>query len=44
MTAKGTTADTKATSGKELLGPMDPKLDREVREKLITARVLLLRD
>jgi predicted metal-dependent peptidase len=27
---------------KDLLGPMDPKLDREVREKLITARVGLL--
>ena len=27
---------------KDLCGPMDPKLDREVREKLITARVGLL--
>jgi predicted metal-dependent peptidase len=27
---------------KNLIGPMDPKLDREVREKLITARVGLL--
>ena len=27
---------------KDLLGPMDPKVDREVREKLITARVGLL--
>jgi predicted metal-dependent peptidase len=27
---------------KDLVGPMDPKLDREVREKLITARVGLL--
>jgi len=27
---------------KDLIGPMDPKLDREVREKLITARVGLL--
>jgi len=42
MSAKGTTADTKGATGKELLGPMDPKLDREVREKLITARVGLL--
>ena len=27
---------------KDLIGPMDPKLDREVREKLVTARVGLL--
>ena len=27
---------------KDLIGPMDPKLDREIREKLITARVGLL--
>ncbi len=27
---------------KDLCGPMDPRLDREVREKLITARVGLL--
>jgi predicted metal-dependent peptidase len=27
---------------KNLIGPMDPKLDREIREKLITARVGLL--
>ena len=27
---------------KDLIGPMDPKVDREVREKLITARVGLL--
>jgi len=27
---------------KDLIGPMDPKLDRDVREKLITARVGLL--
>ena len=39
MSAKGTTADTKGLKGKDLLGTMDPKLDREVREKLITARV-----
>lgn len=42
MSTKGTTADVKDVSGKDLLGPMDPKLDREVREKLITARVGLL--
>ena len=42
MSTKGTTADVKDISGKDLLGPMDPKLDREVREKLITARVGLL--
>jgi len=43
MSAKGTTADTKEKDQfKDLLGPMDPKLDREVREKLITARVGLL--
>jgi predicted metal-dependent peptidase len=43
MSAKGTTADTKEKDKfKDLLGSMDPKLDREVREKLITARVGLL--
>jgi predicted metal-dependent peptidase len=43
MATKGTTADTKdANKFKDLLGPMDPKLDAEVREKLITARVGLL--
>jgi len=43
MTAKGTTADTKDSSKfKDLLGPTDPKLDAQVREKLITARVGLL--
>jgi len=39
----GTTADSKeADKFKNLLGKMDPKLDREVRELLITARVGLL--
>jgi len=39
----GTTADSKENDKfKNLLGPMEPKLDREVREKLITARVGLL--
>ena len=43
MSTKGTTADSKDTDKfKDLLGPMDPKVDREVREKLITARVGLL--
>ena len=38
-----TTENTKENSKhKDLLGPMDPKLDHEVREKLITARVGLL--
>ena len=27
---------------KDLIGPMDPRLDREIRERLITARVGLL--
>jgi len=42
-----TTTQTKDDKKKfaNLLGPTDPKIDREVREKLITARVgLLLRD
>lgn len=40
---KGTTADTKDKDKfKDLIGPTDPKLDREVREKLVTARVGLL--
>jgi predicted metal-dependent peptidase len=39
----GTTADSKESDKfKNLLGPMDPVLDRKVREKLITARVGLL--
>lgn len=42
MSKKGTTADTKDSKHADLLGPMDPVLDREVREKLITARVGLL--
>jgi predicted metal-dependent peptidase len=41
--SKGTTTNKKeADKFKDLCGPMDPKLDREVREKLITARVGLL--
>jgi predicted metal-dependent peptidase len=41
--ATGTTADTKDKDKfKDLIGPMDPVLDRKVREKLITARVGLL--
>jgi predicted metal-dependent peptidase len=40
---KGTTADSKDKDKfKNLIGPTDPKLDRDVREKLITARVGLL--
>jgi len=43
MSTKGTTANSKESDKfKDLLGPMDPKVDREVREKLITARVGLL--
>ena len=43
MTASTTTENTKETDKfKDLLGPMDRKLDAEVREKLITARVGLL--
>jgi predicted metal-dependent peptidase len=39
----GTTQNKKESDKfKDLIGPMDPKLDREVREKLITARVGLL--
>jgi predicted metal-dependent peptidase len=38
-----TTANKKESDKfKDLCGPMDPKLDREIREKLITARVGLL--
>jgi predicted metal-dependent peptidase len=38
-----TTANKKESDKfKNLIGPMDPKLDREIREKLITARVGLL--
>ena len=41
--AAGTTADTKDSSKfANLVGPTDPKLDREVREILTTARVGLL--
>jgi predicted metal-dependent peptidase len=43
MSVQGTTADVKEKDKfKDLLGPMDPKLDAVVREKLITARVGLL--
>ena len=39
----GTTADSKESDKfKNLIGPMDPVLDRKVREKLVTARVGLL--
>ena len=41
--AAGTTADSKESDKfKDLIGPMDPALDRRVREKLVTARVGLL--
>ena len=42
--AKGTTENTKEIAKKfaNLIGPMDPKIDREVREQLITARIGLL--
>ena len=40
MSTATTTANKKeADKFKDLVGPMDPKLDRDVREKLITARV-----
>jgi hypothetical protein len=43
MSTKGTTADTKdADKFANLIGPTDPAEDRDVREKLITARVGLL--
>jgi predicted metal-dependent peptidase len=44
MSAKNTTENTKELAKKfaNLLGPTDPKLDREVREILVTARVGLL--
>ena len=43
MSQSNTTANTKENDKfKDLLGPTDPKLDREMREKLITARVGLL--
>ena len=43
MSTAATTQNKKeADKFKNLIGPMDPKLDREVREKLITARVGLL--
>jgi len=42
--SKGTTENTKELAKKfaDLIGPTDPKIDREVREQLITARVGLL--
>ena len=43
MSTAGTTANKKESDKfKNLCGPTDPKLDREIREKLITARVGLL--
>ena len=43
MSTTATTQNKKeADKFKDLIGPMDPRLDREVREKLITARVGLL--
>jgi predicted metal-dependent peptidase len=43
MSKAGTTADSKDSDKfKDLIGPTDPKIDREVREILITARVGLL--
>jgi len=43
MGTAGTTANKKDSAKfKDLCGPTDPKLDREIREKLITARVGLL--
>ena len=43
MSKVGTTADSKDSDKfKDLVGPTDPKIDREVREILITARVGLL--
>ena len=41
-TADTTTNSKEADKFKDLLGPTDPKLDAQVREKLITARVGLL--
>jgi predicted metal-dependent peptidase len=43
MSADVTTNNNRESSKfKNLIGPMDPKLDREIRERLITARVGLL--
>ena len=43
MSTAGTTANKKDSAKfKDLCGPTDPKLDREIREKLIPARVGLL--
>ena len=42
--SKGTTENTKELAKKfaDLIGPTDPKIDREVREQLVTARIGLL--
>jgi len=42
MSTANTTTVSKKDKYKDLLGPTDPKLDRDIREKLITARVGLL--
>ena len=42
MATKSTQNKQESDKFKNLIGPMDPKLDRVVREKLITARVGLL--
>ena len=42
MTANTTTNKQDSDKFANLIGPMDPKIDREVREQLITARVGLL--
>jgi predicted metal-dependent peptidase len=43
MSSADTTANTKESDKfKDLIGPMDPALDRVVREKLVTARVGML--
>ena len=43
MSAQDTTVNKDvADKFKDILGPMDPKLDREVRELLVTARVGML--
>ena len=42
MTTTSTQNKKESDKFKNLIGPMDPKLDREIRERLITARVGLL--
>jgi predicted metal-dependent peptidase len=42
MTSTSTQNKQEADKFKDLLGPMDPKLDRIVREKMVTARVGML--